>query len=147
VFVTFADEEPVRLDCQDGHVRLTIRLRELVQEGTRNRWANFTVRAYYEPSADQLKANLKREGIIELIGDERPLPIGQRLTLNGIFAKVLSRNRELHVINKQIAESPQLRDQQVTQFVIHDGWIGVALGPQAPGREAAMYPRREVERE
>jgi hypothetical protein len=141
VFVTFADEEPVRLDCQDGHVRLTIRLRELVQEGTKNRWVNFTVRAYYAPAANQLDANLYRDGIIELIGEGRPLPIGQRVLLSGIFNRVLSRNRQIHVVNKQIAESPQLQDQQVTQFVIHDGWIGVALGPKVPGREAAMHPR------
>jgi len=147
VFVTFADEDPVRVDCQDGRVRLTIRLKELMQTGTKNRWTNFTVHAYYVPAADQLDANLHREGIIELIGDNRPLPIGQRVALNAIFIKVLSKSRKLHIINKQIAESPQLRDQQVTQFVIHDGWIGVALGPKAPGRQAAMHPRPAVERE
>jgi hypothetical protein len=147
VFVTFADEDPVRVDCQDGRVKLTIRLKELMQEGTRNRWTNFTVHAYYAPSADQLDANLQREGIIELIGEGRPLPIGQRVALSGIFNKVLSRNRQLHVINKQISQSPLLRDQQVTQFVIHDGWIGVALGPKAPGRQAAMHPRQALERD
>jgi len=141
VYVTFADNDPIRVDCQDGHVRLTIHLKELAQEGTRNRWTNFTVHAYYAPSADQLDANLYRDGIIELIGDNRPLSLGQRTLLSGIFAKVLSKNRKLHVINRQIAEAPQLRDQQVTQFVIHDGWIGVALGPKAPGRQASMTPR------
>lgn len=144
VYVTFADQDPVRVHCNEGRVRLTIRLRELVQEGTRNRWTNFTVQAYYEPSADQLDANLRRVGIIELIGDNRPLPIGQRVALSGIFNRVLSKSRKLQVVNRQIAESPQLNDQQVTQFVIHDGWIGVALGPKAPGREAAMHPRKPL---
>jgi hypothetical protein len=147
VFVTFADEDPIRIDCQDGRVRLTIRLKELAQEGTRNRWTNFTVRAYYAPSADQLDANLYRDGIIELIGESRPLAIGQRTALTAIFARVLSRNRKLHIINEQIAKAPQLQDQQVTQFVIHDGWMGIALGPKAPGREAAMHPRPELQRE
>jgi len=147
VFVTFAEEDPVRVDCQEGRVRLTIRLKELMQTGTKNRWTNFTVHGYYVPSADQLDANLHREGIIELIGDNRPLPIGQRVALNAIFTKVLSKSRKLQVINKQIADSPQLRDQQVTQFVINDGWIGVALGPKAPGRQAAMQPRTVPERE
>ncbi len=147
VFVTFADEDPIRVDCQDGRVRLTIHLKELVQEGTKNRWTNFSVHAYYAPSADQLDANLYRDGIIELIGDNRPLPLGQRTALTAIFARVLSRNRKLHVINQQIAQAPQLRDQQVTQFVIHDGWIGVALGPKAPGRQAAMTPRAALQRE
>jgi hypothetical protein len=147
VFVTFADEDPVRVDCQDGRVQLTIRLKELMQAGTRNRWANFTVQAYYYPTADQLDANLQREGIIELIGDGRPLPLGQRMALNAIFTKVLSKSRKLHVINRQISNSPQLRDQQVTQFVIHDGWIGVAVGRQTPGRQAAMTPRPEIRHE
>jgi hypothetical protein len=144
VQVTFAEEDPVRIDCHQGRVRLTIRLAELTQEGTRNRWTNFTVRAYYAPSADQLEANLVRDGIIELIGDGRPLPIGQRVALSGIFNKVLSRNRKLSIINRQIAQSPHLSDQQVTQFVIHDGWIAVALGPKAPGRQAAVYPRPPI---
>jgi len=147
VFVTFAEDNPLRVDCQDGRVRLTIHIAELAQQGTRNRWTNFTVHAYYAPSADQLDANLYRDGIIELIGDNRPLPLGQRTGLTAIFARVLSRNRKLHIINQQIANSPQLRDQQVTQFVIHDGWIGVALGPKAPGRQAAMHPRPNLQRE
>lgn len=140
VYVTFADEDAVRIDCHDGRVRLTIRLKELLQEGTKNQWRNFTVRAYYAPVADQLDANLEREGAIELIGRDR-LGIGDRLALSAIFGKVLNRNRKLNLVNKQIAQAPELRDQQVTQFVIHDGWIGVALGPQAPGRAAAMQPR------
>jgi hypothetical protein len=142
VYVTFADDDPVRLECNDGLVRLTIRLKELSQG--RNHWTNFTVRGYYAPSADQLDANLVREGIIELFGDDRPLPVGQRIALSGIFNKVLSRNRKLNIVNKQIAEARELRDQQVTQFVIHDGWIGIALGPKTPGRQVAMHPRAEL---
>jgi hypothetical protein len=144
VYVTFAEEDPVRIDCQDGRVRLQIRLQELIQEGTRHRWTNFTVRGYYEPDADQRDANLVRaEGVpIELIGNG--LRLNDRLALSGIFGKVLSRNRKLNLINKQIAQAPELADQQVTQFVIHDGWIGVALGPKTPGRTAAVSPRREL---
>jgi hypothetical protein len=147
VFVTFAEDDPIRVDCQDGRVRLTIHITELVQQGTRNRWTNFSVHAYYAPSADQLDANLYRDGIIELIGDNRPLPLGQRTGLTAIFARVLSRNRKLHIINQQLAAAPQLRDQQVTQFVIHDGWVGVALGPKAPDRQAIMHPRPALTRE
>jgi hypothetical protein len=145
VFVTFADEDAVRVDCQDGRVRLTIRIRELMQRGTRNRWTDFTVRGYYGPNADQLDANLVREGIIELIGERRQLPIGQQLALRAIFNKVLSKNRKLNIVNKQIAQAKELKGQQVTQFVIHDGWIGVAIGPQSPGRRAAMQPRPELQ--
>jgi hypothetical protein len=144
VYVTFADEDPVRVDCQDGRVRLQIRLKELIQEGTDAHWTNFTVRAYYEPTADQRDANLARpEGVpIELIGNR--LRAFDRVRLSAIFGKVLSKNRKLNLINKQIAQAPELSDQQVTQFVIHDGWIGVALGPHAPGRAAYIQPRPQL---
>jgi hypothetical protein len=66
------------------------------------------------------------------------------VALSGIFGKVLNRNRRLNLVNKQIAQAPELTDQQVTQFVIHDGWIGVALGPKSPGREVAMSPRPDL---
>ena len=136
VFVTFAEEDPVRIDCQDGRVRLTIRLKEL-SHGNR-KWTNFLIRAYYAPDSDQLDANLVRDGVIEL-GGER-LRFGDQVALRGIFSRVLSRNRKLELVNKQIAQSPELRDQQVTQFVIHDGWLGVALGPKMPDRTTTLTP-------
>jgi hypothetical protein len=141
VYVTFADEDPVRLDCQDGRVRLTIRLKEL--DSGRNKWHNFAVRGYYVPHPDQRDANLVREGVVELIGER--LRFGDQVALRGIFSRVLSRNRKLNLVNKQIAQAKELTDQQVTQFVIHDGWIGIAIGPQTPGRRVALYPRPKAE--
>jgi hypothetical protein len=140
VYVTFMEEDPVRVDCEDGRVRLTIRI-ELLEHG-KSKWRNFTVRGYYAPSADQLDANLARDGVIELIGDR--LRVGDQIALRGIFSKVLSRNRQLSLINKQMALAPELQDQQVTQLVIHDGWMGVALGPKHPQRETIGSVRRKV---
>ncbi len=131
VFVTFMESDPIRVDCEDGRVRLTIRIKML--EHGRSKWQNFTVRGYYAPYSDQLEANLARDGVIELIGER--LRVGDQIALRGIFSRVLSRNRTLSLMNKQIALSPELRDQQVTQLVIHDGWIGVALGPKHPSRK------------
>ncbi|WP_145084870.1 hypothetical protein [Anatilimnocola aggregata] len=131
VFVTFMDSDPVRVDCDEGRVRLTIRIESL--EHGKSKWQNFTVRGYYAPYSDQLDANLARDGVIELIGSK--LRFGDQIALRGIFSRVLSRNRKLNLVNKQIAMSPELQDQQVTQLVIHDGWIGVALGPKHPQRQ------------
>ncbi len=134
VFVTFAEEDPVRIDCEDGHVRLTIRLSALEDAGE-VRWRNLTVIARYKPDPDQLDANLVRDGIFELPQTTRT---GDRLALSAIFGKILNRNRKLNLINERLSKSPQLKDQQVTQFVIHDGWIGVAVGPQSPDRQALL---------
>jgi hypothetical protein len=123
-------------------VRLTIRLKELAH-GSKSKWHNFAVRGYYAPHSDQRDANLVREGVIELIGER--LRFGDQVALRGIFSRVLSRNRKLNLVNKQIAQAKELQDQQVTQFVIHDGWIGIAIGPQTPGRRVAIYPRPKME--
>jgi hypothetical protein len=137
VYVTFMDSDPVRVDCEDGRVRLTIRIK-LLEHG-RSKWQNFTVRGYYAPYSDQLEANLARDGVIELIGER--LRVGDQIALRGIFSRVLSRNRTLSLMNKQIALSPELRDLQVTQLVIHDGWVGVALGPKHPSRKTLGVTR------
>jgi len=137
VFVTFAEEDPVRIDCHDGRVRLTIQLKSLEQDGE-IRWKDLSVIANYKPDSDQRDANLVRDGIFELPKTTRTR---DRVALSAIFGKVLNRNRKLNLINERIAKSTQLVDQQVTQFVIHDGWIGVALGPKSPLREAQARQR------
>ncbi|HUE70026.1 MAG TPA: hypothetical protein VMP01_03985 [Pirellulaceae bacterium] len=141
VFVTFADEDPVRIDCEDGHVRLTIRLKRL-ELGQDDQWYNLTVRARYVPDPGQLDANMVRDGVFTLSGERNldgdPLGLGDRGKLSAIFGKVLNRNRKLNLINERLSTSPQLGDQQVTQFVIHDGWIGIALGPKTPERQALL---------
>lgn len=142
VFVTFADHDPVRIDCQDGRLRIRIHLKELTITNNRKTFKNLIVTGYYKPHPDQLEANLERDGIIELGGNR--LGAGERIMLAGIFEKVLSRNRKLNLVNERISNSPELKDQQVTQFVIHDGWIGVALGPKLPSRTAIQtkIPKR-----
>ena len=134
VFVTFVDHDPVRIDCQDGRLRIRIHLKELSINTNRKTFKNLIVTGYYKPHPDQLDANLERDGIIELGGNR--LGAGERIMLAGIFEKVLSRNRKLNLVNERISKSPELKDQQVTQFVIHDGWIGIALGPKLPSRTA-----------
>lgn len=127
VTVRFDDSEPVRVRFEQGRVIITLRIAEL-SRGWRYKWKNFAVRAYYVPDPTQLDANLVREGSIEL--DGRHITSGDRIVLGGIFSKTLSRSQPFNLINKRIAESDELQDLQVTQFVVTSGWIGVALGPQ-----------------
>lgn len=134
VFVTFAEHDPVRIDCQDGRLRVLIHLQELSLSQDRKSFKNLIVTGFYKPHSNQLEANLERDGGIFLAGNFlRP---ADRLFLAGVFDRILSRNRKLNLVNERISSSPELSDQQVTQFVIHDGWIGVALGPKLPRRTA-----------
>ena len=127
VTIRFAKEEAVRVRCEQGRVVVTMRIAELKQS-RQHRWRNFSVRAYYVPDPTQLRANLVREGSVELSG--RHVTSYDRIALSGIFSKTLSRTRPFNMINKRLAESEDLQDLQVTQFVVTNGWIGVALGPK-----------------
>ena len=127
VTIRFAESEGIRVRFEQGRVIVTMRIAEL-SRGWRHKWTNFAVRAYYVPDPTQLDANLVREGSIELDGPH--ITSIDRVALSGVFSKTLSRNRPFNLINKRIAESESLQDLQVTQFVVTEGWIGVALGPQ-----------------
>lgn len=142
VVVQFADREAVRVQCDDGRVTLTIQIAEL-RSGRNFRRTNFGVRAYYVPDASQLNANLVRDGIIEVMG-ERP---GYNLVvLRGIFNKVLSKSRTFNIVNQKLAKNPRLHDVHVNQFVINDGWIGVAMGPSSAGELEHLAKERETDR-
>lgn len=142
VTVHFAERDPVRISCEEGRVKLTIRLKELDHAETHT-WRNFEVHGYYRPSDNQLEANLVRDGNLELAGEE--LKLGDQIALRSIFAKVLSRNRQLSIVNKQLLTRPQLADLQVTQFVVQDGWIGVALGPKSDNLRPQPTPVTDTE--
>ena len=143
VTIRFAESEGIRVRFEQGRVIVTLRIAEL-SRGWRHKWTNFAVRAYYVPDPTQLDANLVREGSIEL--DGRHITSLDRVALSGVFSKTLSRNRPFNLINRRIAESESLQDLQVTQFVVTEGWIGVALGPQygATVQQMATQPNSAV---
>jgi hypothetical protein len=68
-----------------------------------------------------------RDDIIELRGY---LGFRDRLPLRAIFTAMLARERPLTIIDPEITRDPRLADVHVSQFIIRDGWIGVALSPR-----------------
>ena len=80
----------------------------------------------YEPDASSVDAFLVRQDSIQLTGHR--LGFGDQVALRGIFSKVLSRNRKHALLQERLAHHEQLQDLRIHQFVIQDGWIGVAWG-------------------
>jgi hypothetical protein len=125
VTIAFAPIDPVRVRCQDGAVHVTLSIAEL-RQGSRH-WHDFLVSATYEPSVEHLRMRLVRQGTIELGGDTyRGQP---EVVLRGIFSKLLARDRMIELVPPIIAEHPRLADLCITQCVMEDGWVGLALGP------------------
>jgi len=125
ITVQFADANPVRVRCQNGRLLLSLKIAEL--KNRRNSWRHFEVRAEYVPDSTDLHANLVRDGVIQLIG--KRLGIGDQIALRTIFSRVLSKDQPFNIINSKLAKHPALADLNVNQFVIANGWIGVAIGP------------------
>jgi hypothetical protein len=135
--VTLAQNEGIRVRCDGGRMRLTLRVAELSQN-RHTKWRNFMVQTTYVPSPDQRNANLVRDGIIELSSDGKG--VGNQFALRTIFSKVLSKNRSISLINHSMAQQPEFADLMINQFVLSDGWIGIAMAPK-PNTARIPYRR------
>jgi hypothetical protein len=138
VRLTFSKQDAVRLRCEGNRVEVTFAFAELVQG--RNRWRDFTVRTFYQPEADGLSPNFARgESTIQLEG--KSLKGKPQLVLRAIFSKVLSRNRDIRLLDETVTSDPRLQDLQITQFIVDDGWIGLAYGPRRAASNVARLPK------
>ncbi len=126
VVVTFSQNNPVRIELQNDHLELCLQVAELRQGN--NRWRDFSARAIYKPEATGLQASFVREGSIRLEGDSvRGKP---ELLLRSIFSKALAPTRHMSLVPEKFAQDPRLKDLALTQFVIQDGWLGLAWAPR-----------------
>ncbi len=127
VKITFTRKDPVVVRCEDGQVVLTLSIHRLSKSP--RRWKEFQIRAFYRPEIDGRSAQLVRDGVIHLIGNR--LTVGSQIALRGIFSHVLSKDAPLKLVNSPVVNDQKLEDAEITQFVIDDGWIGIALGPKS----------------
>ena len=125
VNVQFAAHEPVRFRFKNGRVRIAIRLASLTK-GQRYRWRNLTVMGDYVPDTTTVNASLVREESIQLTGNS--LNFSDQIVLRGIFSNVLSKKRRYTVMQDELAEDQRVKDLGIQEFVVEDGWIGIAWG-------------------
>jgi hypothetical protein len=123
--IHFADQDAVRVECRNGQAAMILTIASLRQSP--RVWRDFQVRAFYRPSINGRQAELVRDGVVHLIGDR--LDTGDQLALRGIFSKTFSDKQGLNVTPEVFLKDPRLARCGATQFVIDDGWIGLAFGP------------------
>jgi hypothetical protein len=61
-----------------------------------------------------------------------------QIALRGIFVKIFSQNRNLMLFDERLSSDPRLDGLAISQFVITDGWLGIALGPRRGERSAEV---------
>jgi hypothetical protein len=125
VKITFAKKDPITVSLQDGRVTLSLRIVRMSKSP--RVWKNFRVRAVYTPNLNGRSAELVREGVIHLKG--KRLSTGAQIALRAVFSKTFSQRRPLPLSPPRLDTDPNLADLGITQVVIDEGWLGLALGP------------------
>jgi hypothetical protein len=124
VLVTFADEDCLHVRFDSGKAQVELRIKDLVAD--KKRWQNLVIRAEYQPATTGLDAQLARIEAVQVAGDR--LSTKSHVTLKAIFSRMFTRNRQVRLTPEQIARDQRLTDLHVSQLVIEDGWIGLAVG-------------------
>ncbi len=127
----FATEDAVRFRVADDRLELILAMREVDHEGSPVR--NFRVHAFYVPVIRGLEAELVRDGSLGIEGRVRT---GERARMHGIFNKVLSEERKLPIVRLSDPNDARLAGLMITQMVMEEGWIGLAIGPEYENRTA-----------
>ena len=89
--------------------------------------------AYYTPKIDGLNAELVREGTL---GIEGRFGSGDRARLHNVFNRVLPPERHLPIVQVDNPNEKRFQGLMITQLVLEDGWVGLAVGPTTDARVA-----------
>jgi hypothetical protein len=141
VDVTFAEIDPLRVECRDGlvHVRVTL---DALESGRRNNWYDIVAQVAYRPRPMGMQVALEREGPVQLIG---PGHKGRmEFGLRTIFGKMFPKERPVNLVPDKVLANPRLAGVQAVQAVVADGWFAIALAvtAQAGGGPAATTASR-----
>jgi len=80
-----------------------------------------------------LNAELVRDGSL---GIEGHFSSTGRARLHNLFNRVLPPERRLPIVRVADPHQKQLDGLMITQLVLEDGWLGLAVGPTADSRVA-----------
>lgn len=129
----FDYEDALTIQINDGQLELTLSFVELIQDQKATR--QFKVHAFYRPQIDGMNVTLVRDGAL---GIEGRLRATDRARLHAVFNKVLDEDRRIPLLDANRMDARGMNGLIVTQTVLEDGWLGLAIGPGTPGRTAQM---------
>ncbi len=131
VTIQFVDHDPIRFEYHDQAIYVTIRIAKL-SSGDGRTWRNFEVCGIYVPNIQGLHVGLRRDSYIRLKGSKRRLSTLDTAALRTIFTKVMAKNPKIDLLANVLVRDARLHDLRISQLVICDGWVGIAVGPGEP---------------
>jgi hypothetical protein len=130
----FVAKDAVQFRVADGKLELQIGFDSVELDG--DAIENVIVHASYIPDVVGLNADLKRDGAL---GIEGRLSASERARMHNIFKTVFPPERKLQIVQLNADNDPHLQGLMITQLVLEDGWIGLAIGPETAQRVAERY--------
>jgi hypothetical protein len=134
--IEFAKHDAIHISFVEDRLELVLNIRELGQG--RDKIQNFQVHAYYRPHLDGMAVKFVRDETLQFAG--RHLKTGGRIVLHSVMGKMFTKGQEIGVIRKALEADKRLTGLMVTQLVIDDGWMALALGPTTADRTAWRTP-------
>lgn len=133
----FAAVDPIRFRLAEGRAELTLAFDGISVRGRRHR--DFKVHAFYRPEVNGLMAELVQDGTPHIEGRMRT---ASRMHLHGVMGRVLGTGERVPLV-RVTEETPAgmaraLVGLATNQFVIEDGWLGLAIGPPRPAERTAL---------
>ncbi|MEQ8837145.1 MAG: hypothetical protein RID07_10120, partial [Lacipirellulaceae bacterium] len=136
--IEFAKSDAVRVRCEGDRLEVCLALAELARG--RDRIRNFEVHTFFKPKLEGLQVKLVRDGTLQFSGPR--LRTGPRVILHSVFGRLLQNAQEVPLLAERLETDSRFEGLMVTQLVIEDGWIALAMGPFHPQRVA--WRTREV---
>jgi hypothetical protein len=134
--ITFARQDAASVRLQNGQVIIALCIARLSKSPYS--WDNFRVEACYHPEPEGRSADLVRHEVIHLTGQR--LTTRSQVALRGIFGTAFSENHPLKLTPDAIVNDPRLAGLAVTQFVVEDGWVALAIGRELRTAKAPRGP-------
>jgi hypothetical protein len=127
----FAAEDAVQVHINDGRFELKISFASI--ELNHEVMKEPVVHAVYVPKVDGLNAELVRQGTL---GIEGRFSSTDRAKLHNVFNRVLPPERHLPIVRIENPNDKRFQGLMITQLVLEDGWVGMAVGPNSSDRVA-----------
>lgn len=127
VNITFAPEQPLRVECRDGLIHVRIAL-DAIESGRRN-WYDIVAQVAYRPKPTGLQVSLEREGPVQLSGPNHQGRL--EIPLRTIFGKIFPKERPIPLLPATIVDNPRLATAKAVQTACADGWFALALAEPA----------------
>jgi len=129
----FAPQDAIQFHVEGGHIEMTIEFESVELDG--EAMDNVAIHANYTPVVERLNADLARNGSLGVEGD---LTASERARLHNIFKTVFPPEQRLQFAHFG-DDDPRLKGLMITQLVMEDGWVGIAIGPESDSRVAERF--------